>query len=74
MVPKVTRVGKKEILEMIVKVKLNMTWPIIDITDGTNGMDNGRATSIACYETIWKGPLLPFCHIIGDYESSIILI
>jgi hypothetical protein len=71
-VPEVTHIGKEKTLETIVKFKLNTTGPIIDITGGTNGTDNAQATSIARYETICKG-LIRFCHIIGDYESSIIL-
>jgi hypothetical protein len=69
----VTCIGKKNTLEMIVKFKLNSTGPIIDITGGTTCMmDNAQAISITRYETIWNG-LLHFCHIIGDYESSVIL-
>jgi hypothetical protein len=60
--PEVTRIGKKKILEMIAKFKLNMTGPIIDITGGTNSMGNAQARrSIACYQTVWKGLLVFTC-------------
>ncbi len=45
-VPEVTCIGKKKILETIVKFDLNTTGPIVDITGGVNGTDNVQTTSI----------------------------